>query len=197
MRARGAWTAPGPLLLKGVRGLLLSQPLQNPLEGPPEVTVPSGLGGRNLFLVRVCPPGSWEPLQSPQIRQSPSHQAVTPRPQAPALCGASHCAVSSASRGRRGPGLIGVACALRLGKAWAWRDSRPCAGLIGNGCSRDLPCTAARLAEARRLEPGRLIGRPPPRQEAGCLRRLERPGCARSDGQHGGDGWTSVSGWAG
>lgn len=30
----GCVDSPGPLLLKGVRGLLLSQPLQNPQEGP-------------------------------------------------------------------------------------------------------------------------------------------------------------------
>lgn len=56
---------------EGSEGPLTLSASSEPSGGSSEVTVPSGLRGRNLFLVRVCPPGSWEPLQSPQIRQSP------------------------------------------------------------------------------------------------------------------------------
>ena len=56
---------------EGNEGSLALWAFSGPSEGSSEVTVPSGLRSQNLFLVRVCPPGSWEPLQSPQIRQSP------------------------------------------------------------------------------------------------------------------------------
>lgn len=116
---------------EGNEGSLALLAFSGPSEGSSEVTVPRGLRRRNLFLVRVCPPGSWEPLQSPQIRQSPllsgcdsSATGARPARRLPLCC---QLGVSGAQAG-----LIGVAGLPQAwqGLGWAF-DSCPCAGLIG------------------------------------------------------------------
>lgn len=86
----------------------------------------SGLRTQNLFLVRmdsfipVCPPGSWEPLQSPQFRQSPllSDSNFSATGAHPARC---LCSVSSACWGAR----AGVTGGGQVASGWA----RPGLGL--------------------------------------------------------------------